>query len=175
MSAEWQFLITLNERLRPLKHPVAIQDAAVRVLGEHLKINRVHYAYIEDDEFVISCSYVDGVPPLPSRGPVARFGAAMVDLCRKGDTVVVDDVRSDPRLTDAERESLLSCHIAACVGRPLIKNGRWVATLAVHSATARTWTSDQIALVEFTAERAWGAGERARAEDALVRSESRQA
>ncbi|HET9832031.1 MAG TPA: GAF domain-containing protein [Vicinamibacterales bacterium] len=175
MSAEWQFLITLNERLRPLKHPVAIQDAAARVLGEHLKINRVHYAHIEGDEFVISCSYVNGVPPLASRSPLAKFGAAMVDLCRRGETVVFDDVRSDPRLTDTERESLLSSQIAACVGSPLIKNGRWVATFAVHSATPRAWTSDQIALIELTAERTWGAGERARAEDALVRSESRQA
>ena len=31
----------------------------------------------------------------------------MVELWRQGRTVVVDDVRTDPRLTDAEREPLL--------------------------------------------------------------------
>ena len=36
MSAEWQFLITLNEQLRPLKDPVEIQDVAVRLLGENI-------------------------------------------------------------------------------------------------------------------------------------------
>ena len=41
MSAEWRFLITLNEHLRPLKDPVAIQDVAVRLIGEHLHTNHI--------------------------------------------------------------------------------------------------------------------------------------
>ena len=175
MSAEWQFLITLNERLRPLKDPIAIQEAAVRLLGEHLHASRVHYAHIDGDEFVISRSYADGVPAFPGRGPVARMGTAIVDACRRGETVEVDDVKTDPRFTDAERSQLLAGETAAFVGAPLIKDGRWLATFAVHSAAPRRWTRDQIALVEVTAERTWGAGERARAEEALGRSESRQA
>ena len=175
MSAEWQFLITLNEQLRPLKDPVEIQEAAVRLIGEHLHASRVHYAHIDGDEFVISRSYADGVPPFAGRGPVARFGTAIVDACRRGETVVVDDVNTDPRFTDAEREQLLAAQTAAFVGTPLIKDGRWLATFGVHSATPRSWTRDQIALIEVTAERTWGAAERARAEEALGRSESRQA
>ena len=85
MSAEWQFLITLNDRLRPLKDPVAIQEVAVRLLGEYFKVNRVHYACIEGDEFVVSRSYVDGASPFPSRGSLASFGTAIVDLCRRGE------------------------------------------------------------------------------------------
>ena len=73
-----------------------------------------------------------------------------------------------------ERAQLLAAETAAFVGAPLIKDGRWLATFAVHSARPRRWTRDQIALVEVTAERTWGAGERARAEEALGRSESRQ-
>ena len=175
MSVEWHFLITLNEQLRPLKDPVEIQEAAVRLIGEHLEASRVNYAHIDGDEFVISRSYADGVPSFAGRGPVARFGQAIVDACRRGETVAVDDVNTDPRFTDAEREQLLAGETAAFVGTPLIKDGRWLATFGVHSATPRTWTRDQIALVEVTAERTWGAGERARAEEALGRSESRQA
>ena len=175
MSVEWDFLITLNEQLRPLKDPVEIQEVAVRLIGEHLHASRVHYAHIDGDEFVISRSYADGVPPSPGRGPIARFGKAIVDACRRGETVAVDDVNTDPRFTDAEREQLLAGETAAFVGTPLIKGGRWLATFGVHSATPRTWTRDQIALVEITADRMWGAGERARAEEALGRSESRQA
>ena len=175
MSVEWHFLITLNEQLRPLKDPVAIQEVAVRLIGEHLHASRVNYAHIDGDEFVISRSYADGVPPFAGRGSVARFGKAIVDACRRGETVAVDDVNTDPRFTDAEREQLLAGETAAFVGTPLIKDGRWLATFGVHSATPRTWTRDQIALVEMTAERTWAAGERARAEEALGRSESRQA
>jgi GAF domain-containing protein len=175
MSVEWRFLITLNEQLRPLKDPVAIQEVAVRSIGEHLHASRVNYALIDGDEFVVSRSYADGVPSFAGRGPVSRFGKAVVGACRRGETVAVDDVKTDPRFTDAEREQLLAGQISAFVGTPLIKDGRWLATFGVHSATPRTWTRDQIALVEVTAERTWGAGERARAEEALGRSESRQA
>jgi len=173
MSAEWQFLITLNEQLRSLKDPVAIQEAAVRSIGEHLHASRVNYAHIDGDEFVVSRSYADEAPPLAGRGPVARFGASLVAACRRGETVAVDDVNTDPRFTDAERAQLLAGGMAAFVGAPLIKDGRWLAVLGVHADTPRTWTRDQIALVEVTAERTWGAGERARAELALDQSQRR--
>jgi len=106
---------------------------------------------------------------------VAAFGKAIVDACRRGETVVVTDTHTDPRFTDAERAQLLASEIAAVVGVPLIKEGRWVATFGVHSSTPRTWTRDQIALVEVTADRTWSAGERARAEEALTRTNDRQA
>ena len=121
MSTEWHFLITLNEQLRPLKDPVEIQEVAVRLIGEHLHASRVNYAHIDGDEFVISRSYADGVPPLAGRGSLARFGQAIVDACRRGETVAVDDVKTDPRFTDAEREQLLAGETAAFVGAPLIK------------------------------------------------------
>ena len=175
MSVEWEFLITLNEELRRLKDPVAVQEVAVRLLGEHLHASRVHYAQIDGDEFVISRSYADGVQPLTGRGSVARYGSVIVEASRRGETVVVDDVNADPRFTDAEHEELLAAGTLAFVGAPLIKGGRWLGTFGVHSATPRTWTRDQIALIEVTAERMWGTGERARIEEALGRNESRQA
>ena len=172
MSLEWHFLVAFNEQLRPLKDPAAIQEVAVRLIGEHLQASRVHYAHIDGDEFVISRSYADGVAPFAGRGAVARFGKAVVDACRRGETVAVDDVNTDPRFTDTEREQLLARQTAAFVGTPLIKDGRWLAIFGVHSAAPRTWTRDQIVLVEVTAERTWGAGERALAEEALRQSES---
>jgi GAF domain-containing protein len=175
MSVEWQFLIKLNEELRPLKDPVAIQEVAVRLIGEHLHASRAHYAQIDGDEFAILRSYADGVTPFTGRGLVAQFGNAILDACRRGETVVVDDVKTDPRFTDTDREQLLAVKTAAFVGTPLIKGGRWLAIFGVHSATPRTWTRDQIALVEITADRTCSAAERARAEEALGQSESRQA
>ena len=82
MSAEWRFLITLNEQLRPLRDPVQIQEVALRLIGEHLQASRVNYTHIEDDEFVIIRSYTDGVPPFASRGPLSVFGTAIVEACR---------------------------------------------------------------------------------------------
>ena len=174
MSVEWPFLITLNEHLRRIRDPAEVQETARRLLGEHLHASRVHYAQIDGDEFVIRRSYVDGVAPLTGRGPIARFGSAIIEACRRGETVVVDDVNTDPRFTDADRAQLLEVGTVGFVGTPLIKDGRWLGTFAVHSAIPRTWTRDQIALIELTAERMWGTGERARVEEALGRNESRR-
>ena len=175
MSAEWQFLITLNEQLRPLKDPLAIMGAAGRLLGKHLHASRVHYSVIDGDEFVLRGFYTDRAPAFPARGNVSQFSKAIVDACRRGETVVVNDVSNDARFTDTERQQLLAVGNAAFIGVPLIKGGRWVNGFGVHSATPRAWTSDQIALVEITADRTWSAGERVRTEEALGRSENRQA
>jgi PAS domain S-box-containing protein len=176
MSAEWEFMVALNERLRPLKDPVEIQETVVRLVGEHLHANRVNYSQVDGDEFVITQSYAAGVPPPSSgRAPLGRFGQTILDACRRGETVVVHDAASDPRFGEAERAQLLARQIAASIGVPLIKDGQWRATLGVHSATPRTWTADQIALVEFLAERTWKSGELAHAEEALRHRESRQA
>ncbi len=174
MSTEWEFLVTLNERLRPLRDAVAIQQAGVTLIGEHLHASRVNYAQIDGDEFVIGPSYASGVPISNSRGRINRFGEAIVLACRRGETVVVNDVQTDQRFSDENRTQLQAEGIAAFVGAPLIKDGTWVATFGVQSTAPRSWTRDQIALIEVTADRTWSAAERARAEEALGRSESRQ-
>src|SRR3954471_14008957 len=116
MSDEWLFLVTLNERLRPLTDPVQIQEVAVGLICEHLQASRVNYTQIEGNEFVIRRSNVRGVAPLAGRGDPTLFGASIVDAYRRGETVVVSDVHTDPRFTDAERAQLLTNGISALLG-----------------------------------------------------------
>jgi PAS domain S-box-containing protein len=175
MAAEWEFLITLNEHLRPLRDPLEIQETALRLLSEHLQANRVTYAYIDGDEFAISRSYVRDAPRLPRRGPLARFGRVVIEACRRGETSVNNDVNTEPALTKAELEVLRAVKTGGLVTVPLIKDGQWLAAFAVMSSIPRDWTPHQIALIELTAERTWGIGERARVEEALGTTESRQA
>ena len=56
---------------------------------------------------------------------------------------------------------------------PLVREGRIAAYLAGNHATPGAWTTEEIALTEETAERTWGAVERARAEAALHASEEK--
>ena len=167
------FLLTLNDALRPLSDPGEIQDVTLRLLGEHLGANRVAYAVIDGDDFIVTRSYENGVPPFHGRAPIAAFGAAFVEFYRRGDPVIANDVRTDPRLTDAERAKLLGYGIVAFVRVMLKKDGCWKATFGVNSATPREWLGDEIILIEQTAERMWSAAERARTEQALRQSEDR--
>src|SRR5689334_1356889 len=103
MSSDWQFLVTLNERLRSLRDPNQIQEVSVGLLGEHLQACRVNYAQIEGDDFVITRSYPRGVQPSAGRAPVAHPGGVIAEACRRGETVAVSDLHTDPRFADAER------------------------------------------------------------------------
>src|SRR5262245_61210747 len=170
-----QFLVTLNDALRPLRDPVQMQDVAVRLLGEHLCVNRVAFAEIDGDEYVVVRSFVDGVGPAAERGAITTFGQVLRDNYERGETVVVNDVRTDPRLTEPERMGLRANQIAAFVGAMLRKDGQWAGCFGVDNATARTWTREEVALIEQTAERTWAAAQRAHAEHSLRSSEGRHA
>jgi PAS domain S-box-containing protein len=173
MSPQWRFIVRLNEQLHSLRRAEEIQEVGSRLVSEHLNATRVSYSFIDGDDIVDRG--VDEGQPFTGRGATAEFGKTIVDACRHGQTVVVDDVLADPRLTEVERTQLTARATAALVAVPLIKDDRWIAMFGVHSDTTRHWTPDQIALVEVTAERIWLLGERARIEEALSRSESRQA
>ena len=167
------FLLKLSDALRGLSDPDDVQEAAARLLGEHLGVNRVGYAEMEDHGYVIRREYTRGVATLVGHGPSGSFGAALRDAYRRGDTVVVDDVSSDPRFTDSERVSLEARQIAAFIGTTLVKNGKFLAAFGANNATPRNWTPTEIALVRDVAERTWDAVERARAEAALREREQR--
>ena len=103
MSAEWQFIVSLNEQLRPLRSPAEFQEVALRLIGQHLGASRVNYSYVDGDDFIINCCYTDGVPPITGRGPLALIGQGVVDAYRRGETVIVNDVQVEHRLTEGER------------------------------------------------------------------------
>ena len=98
---------------------------------------------------------------------------ALRDAYRNGETVVVNDVSTDPRFTEAERTIMQARQIAAYVGVTLIKGGRLVAAFGANNATPRVWTSMEVELIRGVAERTWEAIERARAEEGLREREQR--
>jgi PAS domain S-box-containing protein len=161
------FLLKLSDALRPLIDPIEMAAAASRLLGEHLRANRVVYADIEGDEFVIRHTFESGVERLSGRGPVSCMGAAFLDSYRRGQAVAVHDVRTDASLTERERAGLQRNSIAAFAMLVMLKNGQWVSALGVHSATPRIWTPSELELIQDVAERTWEALERAHTEAAL--------
>src|SRR5215472_1856265 len=129
------FLLRLSDTIRPLSDPLAIQEVTARLVGEHLHVNRVGYADIEGTDFITRLDYANGVAPFQGRGPVAIFGASLLEAYRRGEPVAVNDVCSDPRLTESERAVLLANDIAAFAGEMLLKNKQWVAVFGVQNAT----------------------------------------
>ena len=172
-AARDAFLLKLSDALRPLCDPVAIQAEAVRVLGEHLRANQVHYSETVGDVVIIQQGYSQGLPPMVGSFRHQDFGQQLFATYRAGQTAVCDNVATDPTISDAEKEVIIGSGIRAYIAVPLVKEGEWVATLAVQSIEPRAWSPEEVALVEETAERTWAAVERAQAEEALKRSEDK--
>lgn len=176
-EARQNLLIDLNDRLRPLADPVAIQATASEVLGRHLEANEAAYAEIDEagEYATVQHDWNDGAAPSNAgRHRLASWGEALLADLKRGRTIAVSDVCNDPRTAAPEtRRSFENRSISAFLAAPLVKDDRLVAVVTVHSRLPRTWSAAQAAVAEDVAERTWSAIERARAEEALRESESR--
>ena len=167
------FQLKLSDALRPLANPKEIQAISVRLLGEHLAANHVHYAEVVGDYVIVHHAYGNGLPPMIGRFRYMDFGERLIATYRSGKTAVCYDIDLDPTITKDEAAVLRGSGIRAYVAVPLVKHGEWVTVLGVDSMEPRAWTADEVKLVEEVAERTWAAVERARAEEKLRESEAK--
>jgi PAS domain S-box-containing protein len=171
-----QFLIRLTDRLRGLTNPLDMVCEAGGMLGEHLGVSRVGYGDVDATAryFATQRNWTDGtVGHQTGTHDLAAFGPDIHAALQRGEPLVVHDVASDHRTrSPASLAAFAHLKIAAAVTVSLIKNGRMVAALYVHSRIPRHWTEAEVQLVQDVAERTWEAVERARAEAALRSSES---
>ena len=167
------FLLRLSDTLRPLSDSTQIQTAACRLLCEHLDAQRVNYADIDGDEFIIRCSYTRGVAPITGRGLITTYSHGLLEVYRRNGAIAINDVATNPHFDERDRANYAQVNIAATLSVMLVENDRWVASFAAHSSTPRQWTTDEMTLVRETAERIWTSVDRARAEESLRQLEER--
>ncbi|HET8552353.1 MAG TPA: ATP-binding protein [Gammaproteobacteria bacterium] len=172
-----QFLLKLSDELRPLGDPEVIQEVAARATAEHLHVSRALYAEVEHEEdgdyFAVRRDYhTPAIGAIAERLRPTDFGRALFESCRRGKPIFVNNVETEPQLTDAERNACLGIKMRARAVVPLVKNGRFIAAFGVHHNAPRIWTEDEITLIREAAERTWSAVKRAAAEAALRESEA---
>jgi PAS domain S-box-containing protein len=169
-----RFFVELDDKLRSLVDADEIALTAATCLGRHLKATRCGYADVSDngEAFNLAGNYVDGVADITGRYRSADFGADFLRLSREGKPWIITDVATDPRVA-AERQNYLDAQVRAVISVPLLKDGRFVACMAVHQARARTWTGFDLALLEGVASRCWESIERSRVTRELQASEAR--
>jgi PAS domain S-box-containing protein len=168
-----RFLVRLDDMIRPLTDAEEITFTAAKALGQHLAVNRCAYATVEEDEdtFILTGNYNNGVESIVGRYRFRQFGAECLRLMRAGEPYAVTDSEVDPRITGAERPSYHFTAIRAVICVPILKQGRFVAAMAVHAAAPRAWLPDEVGLVQQVASRCWESIERARVTQNLRESE----
>lgn len=162
-TAPYEFLLALDEAIRPLVDAAEITQAAARFVSQHMRVSRCAYADVDSDrDFLeITCDYSDGVPQLLGRYRLNEFGAEFVRLIRLGQAYIVEDSETDPR-TQSVIASYRRAQIRSAICVPLLKAGRLCAVMAVHHKQPRRWRQEEVELLQLVASRCWEAIERAR-------------
>jgi PAS domain S-box-containing protein len=173
LEARDRLLVELDDTVRPLTDAQEITFTAAKALGQHLGVNRCAYATVEDDQntFLLTGNYNDGVHSIVGGYTFRQFGEECLRLMRLGEPYVVADSESDSRITADDRPSYVMTAIRAVICVPILKQGRFVAAMAVHSVRPRRWEADEVELVQRVASRCWESIERARVTQELRESE----
>lgn len=170
-----RFIADLSHALLPLADPAQIMRVAVRMLGEYLDVDRCAYAELEADEgqFTIMGEYSRGaMPPIVGRYRMSDFGGRELQILRENQAYVVNDIEAEsPAGTDLSLYQRANIRSLVCV--PLNKGGNFVARMAVHQRTPRSWSPAEIQLLRKVANRCWESVERARALRRLKASDDR--
>ena len=177
-ASDHAFLLRFSDRISPLKDPRRIMAEAAFLLGTHLAADRVGYAEITGDgEYsTVREDWVAGdMPSLAGRYRLRDYGAAIVNLLRKGSPVTYSDTATNPlvQVSESVAASFAAVRHRAAINIPLVKDGQLRAVLFVHQRDMREWTVAEERLAGEVAGRTWQAVERARAETALAESEAR--
>jgi PAS domain S-box-containing protein len=170
------FLLKLSDSIMMLTEPIDIQCMAALTLGYHLGVDRAFFGEIVIKEGIEYYSvehiyHLPSAPLPPGLYPFEDF-RKLADENRAGRNIVVYDLETYPLIKEDERLIFRSDNVRSWVSIPLFKYGKFMAAFTVQHTTPRMWTTEEIALMEETAERTWAAMERARAEGALRASEN---
>lgn len=160
------FLVELGDALRQHNEPHRIIATAIDSIGRYLRVSRVGYGRVcaDDEQIELATNYTDGAVALIGTFPLADFGREDIARQRRGETVVHDDLATDLEADAARWEARGT---RAMVSVPLLREGRFCASLFVHHREPRVWSRSDVALIERVATRIWEALQRAQAEAEL--------
>jgi len=163
-----RFLSELDEQMRSAHTPDEIVGRVLRTLGERLHASRCLYSEYEhvDGEVIVSVRQDFREPGVASNVGVYKgscFGAQITEELRRGDSVAVIDVITDPRTAARASHYVDVLHTRSFTASSVNKSGFESAALtAIDSDSPRVWRDDEMALVKAVLERTWLALDAAR-------------
>ncbi|WP_156453988.1 MULTISPECIES: GAF domain-containing protein [Methylobacterium] len=164
-DARREGLLEFGDRMRTDADAAEVVKAGAATIGRVLGVGRVGYGTVGPDgeTLVVGDGWsAQGFPALAERHRLDDYGLYAEDL-RQGRTVVIPDVREDPR-TKATAAALDAVSVRALINLPIVEKGRMVAILFVNDDRPREWAGPEVAFVRQIAELIRQAVERRHAE-----------
>ena len=144
----------LGPRLGDLDDPAEIAYVVAEILGSALGVSRAGYGTIDPVDETITIERDWNAPGVESLAGVLHFRdyGSYIEELKRGELVVFDDAMLDPR-TASTAAALKAISAQAVVNLPLTEQGGLVGLLFVNHATARHWSTDDIAFIREVGDR----------------------
>lgn len=172
-----EFLLELNDQLRTLENPSQIMETAARHLARFLDSDTAGYGEVFEDRHVMIVEQEWSKGIISNEGAIrhfSQFAEFELSALRRGEPVIIEDVRDDPRLNHtAQQGRYTALNVRSLVSMPVLRNDQLKAVLYTSDGFPRIWTGEDVALIEDVAERTWLAIEKARAERDFRETEAR--
>lgn len=168
-ASRQSFLLAFGDEIRDLVDPEAVMAVATRLLGSRLDAACVGYSEPDETDKWATVEHAWAAPGMVALDGTHRlddYGPEMISDLRAGCTVRVDDVLQSAS-TAGRAESYGAVQVRAFVVVPLIKGGRFVASLFATDLKPRRWLDAEVGVLQEIADRTWAAVQRARAETKL--------
>lgn len=159
-------LVRVSELIRTIEDPYELSYAVAQTVGGHLNVRRCLFneTDVERDIEIVHRDYTDGAESVAGQHRVSEYSSITTQDMHLGKTVVNHDSKTDPR-TEFDYDHVYEPNgERAYVAVPLMREGRWVASLWSSDDQPRQWTKEEVALLQTVAERTWTAIEKLRAE-----------
>ncbi|HET6976484.1 MAG TPA: ATP-binding protein [Pyrinomonadaceae bacterium] len=159
-------LFRVSELIRTLRDPYQLSYAVAEQVGIHLDVRRCLFneTDVERDLEIVHRDYCDGVVSVAGEHRISEYSSITSHEMQMGETVVNNDSKTDERTAADYQRGYESTGERAYVAVPLMREGRWVASLWSSVDQPRVWTREEVALLQSVAERTWTAVEKLRAE-----------
>ena len=175
-EARLTVLVRVSELIRTLHDPYELSYAVAETVGRHLKVRRCLFNEVdlERDLEIVHKDYCDGAESVAGEHRISEYSSITSHEMELGNTVVNSDSKTDPRTADDYHRGYEPNGERAYIAFPLMREGRWVASLWASDNQPRQWTKEEVSLLQAVAERTWTAIEKLRAEaerERLLKSE----
>ena len=159
-------LVRVSDLVRTLQDPYELSYEVARTVGIHLNVRRCLFneTDVDRDLEIVHRDYCDGAESVAGEHRISGYSSITTAEMLRGNTVVNVDSKVDPRTAADYERSYEPTGERAYVAVPLMRDGRWVASLWASDDKPRQWSKEEVLLLQTVAERTWTAIQKLRAE-----------
>ncbi|HKG96887.1 MAG TPA: ATP-binding protein, partial [Pyrinomonadaceae bacterium] len=175
-QARLTVLVQVSDLIRTLHDPYDLSYAVAKTVGAHMKVRRCLFNEIDLDHDleIVHRDYCDGGESVAGEHRISDYSNPTSEGMKAGQIIINYDSKTDPRTAADYQRSYEATGERAYIAVPLMREGRWVASLWASDDQPREWTNEEVSLLKMVAERTWTAVEKLRAEverERLLQSE----